>query len=161
MLFQPRISSLLFYIVALLSLSSASESRVSSGAHDILVRHGLPKGLLPDSVISYSLSTDGSFEIELQKPCYVHFTDLVYYDKKITGKLDYGAITELAGIQAKKLFVWVPVTAINIDPSDNQIEFHVGFLSEKLPAQQFQEIPTCKSNGCAEHLPGEGFITEV
>ncbi|OVA20687.1 Protein of unknown function DUF538 [Macleaya cordata] len=128
--------------------------------HDLLPQFGFPKGLLPDAVKSYSLSDNGDFEVELDRPCYVHFDNLVYYDKKISGKLKYGVISDVSGIQAKKLFVWVTVTGIEVDSDSYFIEFHVGFLSEKLPAEQFQNIPTCKSKACHGSYH-EDLISEV
>ncbi|GMP92074.1 hypothetical protein CsSME_00042459 [Camellia sinensis var. sinensis] len=58
--------------------------------HDILPEYGFPKGIIPNAVKSYSLSSvDGSFEIELEQPCYVQFDkdELIYYDKNIKGVL--------------------------------------------------------------------------
>lgn len=116
--------------------------------HDLLPKYGLPKGLLPNNVKSYTLSDDGGFNIELESPCYVQFDRWVYYDKKIKGKLSYGSVSNVSGIQAKKLFFWVSVTRIQADKDSNYIEFFVGSLSEKLPAKQFEDIPLCKSNAC-------------
>lgn len=104
------------------------------------------------------MEADGTFEVELEHESYVQFDNLVYYSKKIKGKLSYGAISDLDGIQAKKLFVWVSVTGIEMDPSSDQIEFHVGFLSEKLPAKQFQDIPTCRKSALAD---AAAFIAQV
>ncbi|GLU19556.1 hypothetical protein SLE2022_358020 [Rubroshorea leprosula] len=116
--------------------------------HDLLPTYGLPKGLLPNNVKSYTLSDDGDFSVELYTPCYVQFDQLVYYDKHIKGKLSYGSVHSVSGIQAKKLFLWVSVTGIEVDKTSDMIEFYVGALSEKLPAKQFQDIPACKSKGC-------------
>ncbi|EEF31517.1 uncharacterized protein LOC8267791 [Ricinus communis] len=113
--------------------------------HDLLPLYGLPRGLLPENVKSYTLSPTGSFTIQLKTPCYVHFDRLVYYDKEIKGKLSYGAVNDVSGIQAKKLFLWVSVSAIEVSKDDGMIEFFVGPLSEKLPAAQFNDIPACKS----------------
>lgn len=116
--------------------------------HDLLPQYGLPKGLLPNNVKSYTLTDDGSFTIELTRPCYVQFDRLVYYDKKVNGKLSYGSVSNVSGIQAKKLFLWVSVTGIQADKNSDSIEFYVGPLSEKLPAKQFENIPVCKSKAC-------------
>lgn len=51
------------------------------------------------------------------------------------------------GIQAKKLFVWVSVSAMELEKSSDMIAFYVGALSEKFPAKEFQTIPDCKK-GC-------------
>jgi hypothetical protein len=117
--------------------------------HDLLPQYGLPKGLLPNNVKSFNLSDDGSFSIELTNPCYVQFDQLVYYAQKVNGKLSYGSVSSVSGIQAKKLFLWVSVTGIQADKESDSIEFYVGALSEKLPAKQFEDIPVCKSKAFA------------
>ncbi|KAI3434221.1 uncharacterized protein J3R85_006675 [Psidium guajava] len=128
-------------------------SRSGSGddVHDLLPQYGFPKGILPDNVASYSLSDDGAVEIRLRGPCYVQFDKLVYYDRKITGKLSYGSVSSVSGIQVKKLFVWLPVTGMKSDAGSGMIEFYVGALSEKLPAEEFEAVPACKSNACDEN----------
>nr|CAD1840370.1 unnamed protein product [Ananas comosus var. bracteatus] len=62
-------------------------------------------------------------------------------NKTIKGKLSYGAISDLSGIQAKKFFIWVPVTGIVAHPDSRSIEFQVGFISESLPVDQFETVP--------------------
>ncbi|KAJ7955402.1 Protein of unknown function, DUF538 [Quillaja saponaria] len=121
--------------------------------HDLLAQYGLPKGLLPNNVKSYSLSDDGDFQIELERPCYVHFDLLVYYDKKIKGKLSYGIVSHVTGIQAQKLFLWLSVTGMKADDNSGMVEFYVGSLSKKLPAKQFEDIPGCKRKGCQKPHP--------
>ncbi|EOY32340.1 hypothetical protein QUC31_019440 [Theobroma cacao] len=118
----------------------------TSDVHDLLPTYGLPKGILPNNVKSYTLSTTGDFTIELESTCYVQFDQLVYYEKKIKGKLSYGAVHDVSGIQAKKLFLWLPVTGIEVDENSGMVQFFVGALSEKLPAKQFEDIPVCKGN---------------
>ncbi|GMP92073.1 hypothetical protein CsSME_00042459 [Camellia sinensis var. sinensis] len=114
--------------------------------HDILPEYGFPKGIIPNAVKSYSLSSvDGSFEIELEQPCYVQFDkdELIYYDKNIKGVLRYGSVSHVSGIQAKQLFLWVSVTGMDVDFNKDMIQVHVGPLSKNLPANQFQDIPNC------------------
>ncbi|XP_015076290.1 uncharacterized protein LOC107020440 [Solanum pennellii] len=151
-LFSPK-SELLFLFFFIFSLSfNLSHSNKYDDVHDLLPYYNLPKGLLPNNVKSYTVSTkDSSFTVQLTHPCYVQFQDqLVYYQKDIKGKLSYGSVSDVTGIQAKKLFVWVSVTGISVDDQSQMIEFHVGFLSEKLPAKEFENIPTCtnKIKGC-------------
>ncbi|KAA8549641.1 hypothetical protein F0562_001341 [Nyssa sinensis] len=139
---------------AMVNLSRPSTPTNSVGdVHDLLPQYGFPKGLLPNAVKSYSLSADGTFIVELEHPCYVQFDELIYYGKNIKGKLTYGSVTDVSGIQVKKLFLWVSVTAINVDSKSGMIECHVGPLSEKLPAAQFETIPNCKNKGCQESHP--------
>ncbi|XP_062115069.1 uncharacterized protein LOC133829246 [Humulus lupulus] len=117
-----------------------------SDVHDLLPKFGLPKGLLPDFQ-SYSLSGDDSFEVELRSPCYV------YYDKKIIGKLSYGSVSDVTGIEAKMLLLWVSVTKIHTDKGSDSIRFYVGSLSEDLPASKFEHVPDCKSKACKSTNP--------
>ncbi|XP_023531629.1 uncharacterized protein LOC111793813 [Cucurbita pepo subsp. pepo] len=120
----------------------------STDIHELLPLYGFPKGLLPNNVKSYTLSADGSFEIELESECYVKFDLLVYYDKIVKGKLRYGSVADVSGIEAKKLFLWVSVTGIEANQGSGTIDFYVGVLSETLPAQQFQKIPACTRKAC-------------
>ncbi|URE25772.1 hypothetical protein MUK42_06302 [Musa troglodytarum] len=117
----------------------------ADNAHDALQAFGLPKGLLPESVSSFSLAVNGEFVVELRAPCYVQFTDLVYYEKTIRGKISHGVISDLSGIQVKKLFAWLSITAIVAHPAGRSIEFRLGFLSEKLPETQFESVPQCRA----------------
>lgn len=147
-------TSLRFLLPLLLSAVAAAAGAVGSAVHDMLPEFGLPRGLLPDSVKSYSLSPSGEFEVELKGPCYVQFSDLVYYEKKIKGKLSYGKISDLSGIQAKKVFIWVSVTGIEADLAAGTVEFKVGFLSETLPASEFEDIPVCKAKASCRGAAG-------
>uniref|UniRef100_J3LRS0 DUF538 family protein n=1 Tax=Oryza brachyantha TaxID=4533 RepID=J3LRS0_ORYBR len=118
-------------------------------------------GLIPDSVASYTFDeATGAFEIRLSGTCYVWFgSHLVYYEKTVRGRLTYGAIADLSGIQAKKLFLWVSVTGIVAHPDQGTVEFQVGFISEALPASQFDKVPVC---GAGAQLRGAaGVIREL
>ena len=132
-------------IISITILSHSASAAAESDVHDVLAENGLPRGLLPSDAKSYSLSAaDGALEVELESsPCYVKFTDLVYYDKKITGKLTYGKLSDVTGIQIKKLFAWLPVTAIAAD--GNAVVLNIGFLAEKLPSALFDSVPKCRS----------------
>ncbi|KAL8159479.1 hypothetical protein V2J09_001016 [Rumex salicifolius] len=135
--------------------ASSSIAQVDEGGedvHEILPKYNLPKGLFPDAPNTYDLSSDGSFSVRLQRTCYVHFDDqLVYYDSHITGHLRPGSVSSVTGIQAKKFFLWVPVTGMDLDPDTNSIVFHVGALSDSLPADRFQDVPRCMSK-IGDHL---------
>ncbi|WCJ28865.1 hypothetical protein M5689_010535 [Euphorbia peplus] len=113
--------------------------------HDIMPLYGLPPGLIPDNVASYKLQDSGNFVIRLNSPCYVQFDRLVYYGEDIRGKLSYGVVSELSGIQAKKYFFWVPVTQIETSEAGEKIRFSVGPFSETFPVTRFAEIPACGS----------------
>ncbi|RDX62093.1 hypothetical protein CR513_59609, partial [Mucuna pruriens] len=116
----------------------------SPDIHDVLPQYGFPKGILPNNVISYTLSPEGFFTIQLQGPCYVHWEgQLVYYHTQIKGTLTYGTASHVSGIQAQKLFLWLPVTGIKLQQDSGMLEFFVGPLSQQLPAADFQDVPAC------------------
>jgi hypothetical protein len=143
--------------------ATASAASLSGAANDLLPKYGLPKGLIPDSVTSYSFDeATGAFEIHLASTCYVHFgSHLVYYERTITGKLSRGAISDLSGVQAKKLFLWVYVTGMVAHPDQGTIEFQAGFVSESLSASMFDEVRTCGSSAGAQLRGAAGVIGEL
>ncbi|KAK7359261.1 hypothetical protein VNO77_01214 [Canavalia gladiata] len=119
-----------------------------SEIHDLLPQYGFPKGLLPNNVVSYTLSPNGFFTVQLQSPCYVQFEEqLVYYHTRITGSLSYGSVAHVTGIQAQKLFLWLSVTGIKAHQDSGMLEFFVGALSQQLPANDFQDVPGCSPTG--------------
>ena len=135
----------LIFLCSTIALATAQ----SESIYELLPKIGLPRGLLPEAVKSYSLSSNGDFAVELTSTCYVHFSRLVYYDKKITGKVSYGKIKDITGIEAKKFFVWVSVTGIEARLDKGEIDFEVGILSETLDSREFEEIKKCEKNfGC-------------
>ncbi|KAL4198577.1 hypothetical protein AMTRI_Chr03g140870 [Amborella trichopoda] len=149
----------LLKLVLLFSLCVASTSALSGAdsngttVYDILSQFGLPIGLLPSSVKGFSLSNDGSFVVELEKPCYLQFDYLVYYDKKITGTLGYGSISNLDGIEVKSLFFWFDVDGIKVDlPPSDYIYFEVGLITKKLDITQFQKVQSCRAKGCRKSM---------
>ncbi|CAM0875355.1 unnamed protein product [Alopecurus aequalis] len=139
------------------------EASLKGVANDVLGEYGLPKGLLPDSVTSYEfVNATGDFKIQLASSCYVWFGNhYTYFDKSISGTISYGAISNLSGIQAKKLFIWVSISSMVARPEKGVIEFHAGFISEDVPMSLFQEVPVCV-NGLGEQLRGAaGVIREM
>ncbi|XP_015063191.1 uncharacterized protein LOC107008598 isoform X2 [Solanum pennellii] len=147
--FNPAIElSILLLLPFLSSPSSLSLDLPNTTVYEILTKFNLPPGLLPSSVKSYSLSDDGTFEVLLDKPCYVEFEYLVYYDEKVTGKLSLGSITDLEGIQVKRFLLWLNVNEIRVDlPSSGSIYFQVGFINKKLDINQFETPRSCRDNG--------------
>lgn len=146
--------TLLLTLIIVITSTTALSVTDQPTVYQILEKYGLPSGLLPDSVKSYTLSSDdGSFEVELEKPCYIQFDYLVYYDSKITGKLNFGSITDLDGIQVKKFFFWLSVDEIRVDlPSSDNIYFSVGIINKKLDIDQFETVHACTDNALCPFL---------
>ncbi|CAI9770547.1 unnamed protein product [Fraxinus pennsylvanica] len=136
-----------------LILSPDTPSTAEPTVYEILPKFGLPSGLLPDSVTSYSLSKNGEFEVNLKKACYIKFDYLVYYKKKITGKLKMGSITNLKGIQVKRFLFWFNVDEISVDlPPTDSIYFSVGIINKKLDLDKFRTVRSCKADALMRQL---------
>jgi hypothetical protein len=72
------VASVLAWTLLLLLLCGATAAvKDIKSVYDDLTDYGLPIGLLPDSVINYSLSADGKFTVELEEPCYAKFQEQV------------------------------------------------------------------------------------
>ncbi|KAJ8760038.1 hypothetical protein K2173_010894 [Erythroxylum novogranatense] len=144
----------LFSLLLFFSVSNSEKNHLS--VYEILPKYGLPSGLLPSTVTNYSLAEDGRFVVELENPCYVQFDYLVYYDKHITGRLSYGSITDLKGIQVQRFFLWFDVDEIKVDlPPSESIYFQVGIINKKLDIDQFKTVHSCRdgvSGSCAGFL---------
>ncbi|KAM0952085.1 hypothetical protein DsansV1_C03g0032681 [Dioscorea sansibarensis] len=141
-------------LLLLLSVASglafASRPALTSNGtsiYDLLPKYGLPPGLLPDTVINYTLFDDGSFVIDLAGPCYIEFDYLVYYQPRITGTVHYGSIDDLKGIQVRRFLIWFDVDSIKVDlPPANFIYFQVGWITRKLTVGQFETVHSCQDN---------------
>ena len=128
---------------------------ISSTVYELLPKYGLPSGLLPDSVTNFTLSDDGRFVVYLSKPCTIEFDYLVYYEKTISGRIGYGSITELEGIQVKRFFLWFDVDEIKVDlPPNDSIYFKVGIINKKLDIDQFKTVHSCGDDGVSGSCGG-------
>lgn len=150
---------LLFISIPITSSLSLSDAPT---VFEMLPKFGLPSGLLPDCVTDYSLSDDGRFVVHLNQTCYVEFDYLVYYEKTVTGKLSYGSISDLKGIQVQRLFFWFNVDEIKVDlpPSEN-IYFQVGIINKKLDVGQFKTVHSCRDELSASSLGTWKRVIEV
>nr|AGV54581.1 hypothetical protein [Phaseolus vulgaris] len=143
-------------LMAVIALFWARACTAKESVYEVLPKFGLPSGLLPDSVTDYTLDEEGQFAVALAKPCYIQFEYLVYYEKKITGKLSYGSITNLKGIQVQRLLLWFNVDEIRVDlPPSSNIYFQVGIINKKLSVDQFKTVHSCRkslssSSPCAQ-----------
>ncbi|XP_042490601.1 uncharacterized protein LOC122070505 [Macadamia integrifolia] len=117
-----------------------------SPAHDQLMKHGFPVGLLPTNVFDYTLNqTSGDFTVKLGDHCKIILPPdnyLATYSKKITGKLVEGRIAELDGIRVRAFFKWWSITGIRSSGED--LVFEVGMVTAKYPSKNFDESPACE-----------------
>uniref|UniRef100_A0A8R7U473 Uncharacterized protein n=1 Tax=Triticum urartu TaxID=4572 RepID=A0A8R7U473_TRIUA len=138
---------LLLLLAAAVAVAVASAAPANGAANDLLPKYGLPKGLIPDSVSSYTFDeATGDFEIHLAGTCYVRFGDhLVYYEKTLRGCLSKGRITGLAGIQAKKPSSGSPSPASSRTPRRAP--------SSSRSASSPRSSPPRSSTGCPSAAP--------
>ncbi|KAG6475830.1 uncharacterized protein LOC122022889 [Zingiber officinale] len=94
--------------------SSASPSN-SSTVYDILQEYNLPHGILPDTVKSFSVASNGYFVIDLYGECYIDFKYVVYYAPRVSSFLVYGSISNLVGVQIRSFLIWYGVSYIKVD----------------------------------------------
>lgn len=135
-------------------LCSAEAKDEEETIYDVLRAYGLPIGLLPKGVKSYELYEGGVFEVNLDEPCYTRFENPVMYHTLIKGKLSYGQIGGLSGVEAKELFLWFPVKNIKVDvPTTGFIYFDVGVVYKQFSLSLFESSPDCKNTTAAEYVP--------
>ncbi|XP_038899817.1 uncharacterized protein LOC120087046 [Benincasa hispida] len=125
----------------------------SSSIYDVLLAHGLPKGLLPKGVRDYEFNVDtGRFLVFLDRECNAMFENQLHYETNVSGTLSYGKIAALSGISAQDLFLWFPVKGIRVDvPSSGVIYFDVGVVYKQFSQSLFETPPVCVPNSKNQH----------
>jgi hypothetical protein len=154
-LFPSVLSTLPLLCVLLLSppppaLSRSTPSNFGNGStiHKLLSDHGLPGGLLPRGVESYTMDeSNGLLEARLSAPCYATYDNgnLAYFATVVRGNLSVGALRGVEGLAQEELFVWLPVKGIVVD--DHQpgvILFDIGYAHKSLSKSLFEDPPECK-----------------
>ncbi|PKA45674.1 hypothetical protein AXF42_Ash011014 [Apostasia shenzhenica] len=144
---QPRVL-LLTATALLLAVGASTEGDGMSGVsiHDLLREHGLPAGILPRAVESYTLErTTGLLEVRLYHPCYAKYDEMAFFDRVVRGNLSYGALIGVVGLEQEELFLWLPVRRILVsDPSSGVILFDIGLARKQLSLSLFETPPDCR-----------------
>lgn len=126
--------------------ASAAGDAAPATAHSVLKTSGLPVGLLPAAVRSYSLNrTSGDFSVELGGSCRFLLPPdnyLASYSRRISGRLVDGRISELDGVRVWAFFKWWSITGIRA--RGENLVFEVGGITAKYPAKNFDESPVCE-----------------
>lgn len=117
---------------------------------ELLPLYGLPPGIFPSTVTSFSLATNGSLVVDLAGPCYIHFEYLTYFEPRVTGVLRYGSLTDLSGVQVRRFLVWFNVIRVKVDlpPPPRYVYLDIGWITRKLPAADFQSLHACEDPKC-------------
>ncbi|CAN7073721.1 unnamed protein product [Brassica oleracea var. botrytis] len=138
----------LFLLLALLLLPFITPSSQSS-IRNLLEARGLPGGLFPDNVESYSLDVKtGELKVQLQNPCFARFENRVYFDSVIKANLSYGGLVGLQGLTQEELFLWLPVKGIAVnDSSSGLVLFDIGVAHKQISRSLFEDPPVCYPPG--------------
>ncbi|BFG29386.1 uncharacterized protein Pyn_19406 [Prunus yedoensis var. nudiflora] len=117
----------------------------SSSIHDLLISQGLPAGLLPKEVKSYTLSDNGQLQVFLDGPCLTKFENRVFFESVVRANLSYGSLIGVEGLTQEELFLWLPVKDIIVDdPRSGLILFDIGVAHKQLSLSLFEDPPDCK-----------------
>lgn len=120
----------------------------SNSIHDLLVSKGLPAGLLPKEVKSFTLYENGTLEVLLDAPCLTKYENRVYFDRVVRANLSYGRLIGVVGLTQEELFLWLRVKDIIVDdPKSGLILFDIGVAHKQLSLSLFEDPPSCKSQG--------------
>nr|GMC57167.1 uncharacterized protein LOC109180544 isoform X2 [Ipomoea batatas]GMD45827.1 uncharacterized protein LOC109180544 isoform X2 [Ipomoea batatas] len=124
-----------------------SQSSASPSIYDLLNIYALPAGIFPKGISDFSFDpATGRFELHRARSCAARFETDVWHDVTVAGTLSYGRISDLSGVAAQELFLWLPVHEIRVDiPSSGLIYFDAAVVSKKF-SLTFFEIPLdCKA----------------
>ncbi|KAG6475826.1 hypothetical protein ZIOFF_065055 [Zingiber officinale] len=121
-----------FEYLSLTAQSSASLSN-SSIVYDILQEYNLPPGILPDTVKSFSVASNGYFVIDLYGECYVDFKYVIYYGPRVSGFLGYVSVSNLEGVQIRSYLIWYGVSYIKVGlPYSDFVYIQFGWVTRKI-----------------------------
>ncbi|KQJ82840.1 uncharacterized protein LOC100832836 [Brachypodium distachyon] len=137
-------------LLLLLSLTSSTSTAPYDPptVPELMDRFGLPRALLPDTARRYLLHDDGSFELFLDDGCEVEVAGYsVLYGIKLSGAVAPGSVTGLEGVRVRVLFVWVPVTGVEV--GGGVVTLRVGPVRKSFPVVGFKASPRCSTTGSA------------
>lgn len=141
--FPLLLFSLPGFLLTFFSLFHLSHSNAIS-IHDFLRQNGLPGGLFPKDVKSYTISETGLLEVYLESPCLAKFDTMAYYESVVRGNLTYGGLKGVEGFSQEELFLWLPVLDIILDdPLSGVILFDIGLAHKQLSLSLFEDPPDC------------------
>ncbi|KAJ7948525.1 Protein of unknown function, DUF538 [Quillaja saponaria] len=138
----------IIFLYTFLILLSPPLSFCSSSVHDLLRSKGLPAGLLPKEVKSYTFSENGLLEVLLDGPCLTKFENRVFFESVVKANLTYGSLVGVEGLSQEELFLWLPVKGIVVDdPKSGVIQFDIGLAYKQFSMSLFEDPPECKPQG--------------
>lgn len=154
MALQQHLATLLVLLLILIEFTSFMSPSHSLFIHELLRSNGLPAGLIPKEVKSYTLSEEtGLLEVYLEAPCLAKLDTMAFYESVVRGNLTYGRLRGVEGFSQEELFLWLPVKDIIVDdPNSGLILFDIGLAHKQLSLSLFETPPHCKPQ-CSSLFP--------
>ncbi|RYR62841.1 hypothetical protein Ahy_A04g020586 [Arachis hypogaea] len=116
--------------------------------HDVLRSYGLPAGLFPNNVKSYTLDETGFLEVQMHHPCLAQYETRVFFNSVVRTNLSFEQLKVFEGMYQEELFIWLPVKGIIVtDPSSGLIIIDIGLAYKHLSLSDFDNPPSCIYQG--------------
>lgn len=141
------------------TVAAAIDTGDAPTAYDLLQSYGFPVGILPKGVKGYDLDrTTGKFSLYLNGSCSFSLEGSyqLKYKSTVSGHIAKNKLTNLSGVSVKVLFLWLNI--VEVDRSDDDIEFSVGIASANFPIDNFEICPQC---GCGLNCNSNGNKGQV
>ncbi|CAD6260794.1 unnamed protein product [Miscanthus lutarioriparius] len=74
----------------------------------------------------------------------------VGYDIELSGTVSPGTVTGLEGVRVRVLFVWVPITGVQV--AGGEVTVHIGPIRKSFPAVGFKSSPQCTIGSAAADI---------
>ncbi|XP_076951823.1 uncharacterized protein At5g01610-like [Bidens hawaiensis] len=138
-------------LLTLLYFTYAAVSKTLT-AYEVLEVYGLPVGLLPSGVTSYTLNTNtGEFNVNLGDTCKLSIEGRdLKYTSTISGVISTNKLTKLKGVSIKLMLFWVDIAEVT--RNGDELDFLVGNILAGFNIDNFEESPQCSSTRMSCHM---------
>ncbi|KAL9232403.1 hypothetical protein vseg_007518 [Gypsophila vaccaria] len=125
--------------------SSSNSQQTQTTIHQLLKDKGLPQGLIPKEVKSYTYNSQNALlKVYLEGPCLTKYDNRVKFDSEIRANLSFGSLLGVEGLTQEELFIWLPIKEISVnDPNSGVILFDIGMAQKQLSLSLFEDPPSC------------------
>ena len=108
----------------------------------MLAKYNFPPGILPEGVQSYTLHSDGSFNVTLPVSCEIDVAGYtLQYESEIQGSIHSMLINGLEGVSVSLELSRLVIKAVERD--GEQLKFDAGMISKSFPVDNFAASPRC------------------
>ncbi|XP_022981634.1 uncharacterized protein LOC111480695 [Cucurbita maxima] len=145
-LFRSQNLSLWISMILFLGFCSCfcCNSKDDSSIHELLRSMGLPAGLVPKQVKSYTVAENGRLEVFLDGPCMAKYENRVIFESVFSANLSYGSLIGVEGMSQEELFLWLPVKDIIVNyPTSGVVLIDIGVAHKQLSLSLFEDPPDC------------------